>query len=597
MDNINLKKKMICILTIISMTIFSFPVHAQNSFTSKREFRGVWIATVFNTDWPHTKNNAAKQKAEFIHLLEEAKKMRMNAVVVQIRPNSDAFYTSNINPWSIYLTGAQGRNPGYDPLKFMIEESHKRNLEFHAWFNPFRISDTNPDLKVLVPNHPARKNNNWTMKMDKKLYYNPGMPEVRNYVIESIVEVVKNYDIDAVHLDDYFYPYGVTTIPDYNTYLKYRKDSSVTIADWRRNNINSFVRDLSQAIRKTKSYVKFGISPFGIWKNQSSDPTGSKTAGLESYYAIYADSRTWIRNEWIDYVAPQIYWYIGFKIAEYKTLVNWWANEVKGRKVQLYIGQAVYKIGDTKSTSWSNSNEMPNQIAYNRTVQNVKGSIYFGIGNLLKNPLQFTSRLKSSIYRYPTLVPNMTWKDYTPPKSPYSGFVKKNGSYNIIQWKNSGGEDVSYYVVYRFAGNEKINTQSAAKIAAQIKNSGQQQVLYKNWVGNSKIDYTYVVTAVDRLHNESAGMTVRFVTPVLSKKQVKVVKQTSSAITIQVTSVKKGDKVRVYSNTGRLLVVSQPSKGTSLSLSVKKPNQKKRYVYITNQSSGKKESARISLWY
>ena len=363
-----------------------------------REFRGVWIASVVNINWPKTRGVGEdveeKQKQEFIKLLDEVVDMNMNAVIVQIRPTADTFYPSSYEPWSKYLTNKQGVYPGWDPLKFMIEESHKRGLEFHAWFNPYRVTMKKED--TIMDTHPAKLHPEWTFRYDGKLYYNPGVPEAMDYSINSIMEVVKNYDIDGVHMDDYFYPYPVNgkKIPDWGTYLKYGKKFKIA-ADWRRDNVDRFIKKLDLEIKKEKPNVQFGISPFGVWRNYNIDKSGSKTqAGITNYDNLYADTRKWIKKGWIDYIVPQIYWNQGFKVAEYNTLVDWWANEVKGTDVKLYIGHAAYKIG---TKGWENPNELINQVKYNRSVGEVKGSIYFSIDSLINNPI-VKENLKKSVY-------------------------------------------------------------------------------------------------------------------------------------------------------------------------------------------------------
>ncbi|MGH2482560.1 MAG: glycoside hydrolase family 10 protein, partial [Ktedonobacteraceae bacterium] len=330
--------------------------------------------------------------------------MHMNAVNVQIRPTADSFYPSKLFPWSQWLTGVQGQDPGYDPLAFMIQQAHARNIQFHAWFNPYRIS-LGTDLSQLAPNNPAILHPDWVVSYGGKLYFNPGIPAVRQYITAGIMEVVNNYDIDGVHFDDYFYPYPVAgqTFPDQATYQQYGANFS-TIGDWRRDNVNRLVEGLSVAIKQAKPYVQFGISPFGVWRNQSTDPTGSATqAGVQDYDDLYADTRTWIKNNWIDYIVPQIYWNIGFTPAAYDVLVVWWSHEVDSTNVQLYTGMAVYKIG--LPGAWSDPNQMPDQLALNLQYPEVKGAMFFSMKELFANPLGFTDNLSNNIYKYPALPP------------------------------------------------------------------------------------------------------------------------------------------------------------------------------------------------
>nr|WP_232345403.1 family 10 glycosylhydrolase [Paenactinomyces guangxiensis] len=478
----------------------------QEAAPVKRQLRAVWIASVVNIDWPSkivlTKE---QQQTEFINILDKSKAMGMNAVIVQIRPTADAFYRSNINPWSKYLTGKQGQDPGYDPLAFMLEEAHKRNLEFHAWFNPYRVSmDTR--IEDLVPNHPARLHPDWVIPYGGKLYYNPGIPEAKEHIIESVMEVVKNYDIDAVHFDDYFYPYPVSgqEFADEAAYQKYGAALFPDKADWRRHNVNTLVGELSAAIKQEKPYVKFGISPFGIWRNKSTDPTGSETNGLQSYDAVYADTRTWIREGWIDYVTPQIYWNFGYPPAAYEKLVSWWSNEVKGRNTHLYVGQAAYKIDTSTPPEWKNPEEMPNQLKYNLLFPEVKGSIFFSFKDLNRNPLGIKDRLANDLYKYPALVPTMPWLDSQPPKKPKLKAAHRSREGVKIYWRDHNRNDSAYFVVYRFEGNKVLDIGDSKYLLATVRKTNGVFQSFTDKTAEPGKKYTYVITAADRLHNESA---------------------------------------------------------------------------------------------
>ncbi|MDQ0492131.1 family 10 glycosylhydrolase [Paenibacillus brasilensis] len=347
--------------------------------------RGAWISTI-NGDWPSSaaRGSADKQKQEFTKMLDDLQGMGINAVFVQVRASGDALYPSSLVPWSKYLTNTQGKNPGYDPLKFMISESHKRGMEFHAWFNPFRANSTGT-TSGLAANHVANQHPEWIVKNGSQLYINPGIPAAREHVISAIMEVVNGYDIDGVHLDDYFYPYS-GTFDDDATFKAYNANKISNKGDWRRDNVNSFVQELGKTIHASKSKVQFGISPFGVWRNKSQDLTGSDTkAGVTAYDTTFADVRTWINKGWIDYVAPQIYWSIGFPAAGYDKLVAWWSNEVKNSDVKLYIGHSPYKIG-TPEKGWQTAQELIKQLELNENYKQVKGDIYFSAQHLRKNP-------------------------------------------------------------------------------------------------------------------------------------------------------------------------------------------------------------------
>ncbi|GAB6990437.1 family 10 glycosylhydrolase [Paenibacillus pini] len=350
------------------------------------QLRGAWISSVFNLDWPSVKSygKAEQQKQEFVALLDKLQAAGMNAVFVQVRPAGDALYPSSLVPWSKVLTGVQGNDPGYDPLQFMVQEAHQRNMQFHAWFNPFR-ANTDTVTSKLAPNHVAIQHPDWIVKANNQMIINPGIPEARQHIIDVIMEVVNHYGIDGVHLDDYFYPSG-GTFSDDATFAAYNT-KGLSKANWRRDNINQFVQQLGQSIHSSKPSVQFGISPFGVWRNKSTDSTGSDTkAGVTAYDSMYADVRTWIQQRWIDYVAPQIYWSMSFKVAQYDKLVDWWSSEVRGTGVGLYIGHAPYKLG-TSEAGWQSAQEIIDQLNYNATSAEVKGSIFFSAKDLLKNPL------------------------------------------------------------------------------------------------------------------------------------------------------------------------------------------------------------------
>jgi len=352
-----------------------------------QSLRGAWISTVYNLDWPSKSSygQAELQKQEYATMLDELQGMGLNAVFVQVRPSADAIYPSRLVPWSVYLQGKQGSDPGYDPLAYLIEETHRRGMEFHAWFNPFRAT-VDGKTDGLAPNHVAIAHPEWIVDSGGKKYINPGIPEARQHIIDAVMEVVQGYEIDGVHLDDYFYPSG-SVFPDDAAFAAYNPGNIADKGDWRRDNINRFVKDLGAAIDKAKPAVEFGISPFGVWRNMAVDPTGSDTnAGVTAYDDMYADVRTWIRQGWIDYVAPQIYWSLSFKAAQYDKLVDWWANEVRGTNVDLLIGHAPYKLGTTES-GWSTAQEIIIQLKYNADVFEVKGDIFFSAKDLRKNPL------------------------------------------------------------------------------------------------------------------------------------------------------------------------------------------------------------------
>ncbi|MFC3417268.1 glycoside hydrolase family 10 protein [Algoriphagus hitonicola] len=321
-----------------------------------REFRGVWIATVVNIDWPEAGTDSwEKQKRDFVTLLDHYKKMNFNAVIVQVRTAGDAFYPSRHAPWSRYLTGKEGTAPNTieNPLTWMINQAHERGLEFHAWLNPYRAT-FDDKTSLLSQDHDFNLHRDWMLKYGPKYYYNPGLPEVREKFIAVIDELVNNYDLDAVHFDDYFYPYkiGNQIFPDQKTFNQYKKPGQ-TIDDWRRENVNLLIQAVHQTIKKSKPWVQFGISPFGVWRNQDKDPKGSPTrAGQTNYDDLYADPLTWMKNGWIDYLIPQLYWSMDYELASYRKLNDWWSINNFG--THIYIGNGPYKIRDNADKAWDN---------------------------------------------------------------------------------------------------------------------------------------------------------------------------------------------------------------------------------------------------
>lgn len=468
----------------------------------KRELRAAWIATVENIDWPKKDvYDPEQQKQHFVEILDQLKEIGINAVIVQIRPTADSFYPSKYFPWSHWLTGVQGKDPGYDPLAFMVEEVHKRNMEFHAWINPYRVSmDTK--LDSLADNHPAKLNPDWVVSYGGKLWFNPGHPEVQQYIVSAILEVVENYDIDAIHFDDYFYPYPVSGLdfPDEELYQKYGTGFENKAA-WRRNNVDTLIQQLSKRIKEIKPYVKFGISPFGIWRNKSSDPNGSETNGFQSYDSLYADTRKWVLNEWIDYVVPQIYWYFNYSPAAYEKLLDWWLRQVVDKNVHLYVGHGVYRVG-SNDPNWLDPDQIPNQVLYNRNFEDVEGSVFFSAKDLLKNPLGVTDRLKE-LFKYPALVPPMDWLDGSLPTVPVDLTVKPMAQGVELLWQDETPKNTSYYVIYRAEGEERPDINDARNIVTVVRRTETAWQSYVDYDVSKGKTYTYAITAVNRTHQES----------------------------------------------------------------------------------------------
>lgn len=389
-------------LLLLCIAIYFFlDSSAQNG---KPELRAVWIATVSNIDFPAKPTVSSDiQKAEFIRIIDMHKNNGMNAVVVQIRPATDAFYPSPYEPWSQWLTGTQGQPPVpyYDPLKFMIEETHKRGMEFHAWMNPYRAV-FNINGSSIAPSHITNVHPEWFLTYGDKRYFDPGNKDAQKYVTAVVRDVVSRYAIDAVHFDDYFYPYRIAgkEFPDAGSYNQYGRGMNKD--DWRRSNTDSIILMLSKAIKEENKKCQFGISPFGVWRNADKDPAGSNTkAGQTNYDDLYADILLWLRKGWIDYVAPQLYWEIGHPLADYETLINWWNNNTYGKNC--YIGIGIYRAGS--NAAWKDKTQLPRQIDMLRSKPNINGMIFYNSKTFEKNPNGWNDTLRLNYFKNPAAPP------------------------------------------------------------------------------------------------------------------------------------------------------------------------------------------------
>ena len=417
----------------------------------KSEFRAVWIATVDNIDWPNRNvYNAEAQKTALINLLDLHQRNGMNALIVQIRPAADAFYPSPYEPWSQWLTGKQGvpPSPYYDPLEFMITETHKRNMEFHAWINPYRAV-FNIRSSSIAPTHITRLHPDWFLTYGDKRYFDPGNKQVQQYVANIVKDIVTRYSVDAIHFDDYFYPYKIPgkEFPDYAGFVKNGKGMSKS--EWRRSNVDSLIFFVSQTIKKLKPQCKFGISPFGVWRNADKDADGSRTkAGITNYDDLYADVLLWLKKGWIDYVAPQLYWEIGHKLAPYEELVNWWSRHTYGR--HCYIGLGIYRANS--NNAWKNKAQIPSQIKALRNTPNIQGMVFYSSNTFEKNPNGWNDSLRNNYYRTPVLIPPMPWLDTTRPAMPQINTValQAKDSTFLVEGELTSIAPVKRLVVYTF---------------------------------------------------------------------------------------------------------------------------------------------------
>ena len=495
----------IVLFVLISARTLAQAVVATDSLRPlpKREFRGVWIATVSNLDWPqNARGTAESQQRDLVNQLNAHQQAGINAIMFQVRPAADAFYAKSREPWSKYLTGKQGETPDYDPLQFAITEAHKRSMELHAWFNPYRATFDNK-FYALAPDHITRTKPEWFFTYEGIKLFNPGLPEVREYIVQVVLDVVKNYDVDGIHMDDYFYPYPAKgqVINDAEAYAEYGKDFD-NVKDWRRDNVDKLIQMLGDSIHKYKPTMKFGISPFGIWANKSQHPDGSETAGGSSYIENYADTRKWMQEGWIDYINPQLYWHIGYRLAAFEKLLDWWSNNTYNR--HLYIGQAPYRFYEPRSLAYKNPSEIPNQIRLIRANPRAQGSVFFRSLSIANNANHLTDSLRTDFYRYPALPPPMLWLDSVPPNTPQAFTARLERKSAVLRWSAplvaADNEPVYGYVIYRFQVNEKFDLGDPRNILHIQYNT---DTVYQDTSVQPGKTYFYVVTAIDRLKNES----------------------------------------------------------------------------------------------
>ncbi|MBD1937040.1 family 10 glycosylhydrolase [Microcoleus sp. FACHB-68] len=451
-----------------------------------REFRGAWVTTVWSRDWPSQPGlPVEQQKAELIAILDRLKSLNFNAVILQVRPEGDAIYPSQLEPWSYWLTGTQGKapNPYYDPLEFAVEESHKRNLELHAWFNPYRAKGVINDAKTVAP-HISVTHPEYVYKYGNELWMDPGAAVVQDLTYNVVMDVVRRYDIDGVHVDDYFYPYPKLNIPfpDNKTYAAYQAaGGKMSLGDWRRENVNKLVFRLGQGIRAIKSHVKFGISPFGIFR--PGQP--AQIQGLDSYDQLYTDSKKWLVEGWIDYYAPQLYWVIDRPAQSYPVLLKWWLqNNPKGK--HFYVGNTIERID---GTSWP-LQETQRQIEITRSLnsQMALGNIFYSMKVLNENRHGIADKFKQEIYAKPALAPTMPALDSTPPTLPKG--VKRVD--NQIVWNAVANNDIRAWTLYRQNGQ----TWTLVRVMAASRTSTAVE------------PGTYALSAVDRMSNESLGVII-----------------------------------------------------------------------------------------
>lgn len=483
---------------LLCITLFSLISNGIIGQTyQKREFRGAWYPTVVNTTWKNMTTDEIK--ADIIRNLDIFKQLNINAVIFQVRSQADALFVSSLEPWSRFITGVQGKapEPFFDPTQFVTEECHKRGMEMHAWFNPYRVTSNNKE--VLAPDHLYFKHPELFVQYGPQIFFDPGQPGAREHTVKVIADFVKRYDVDAIHFDDYFYPYRLPYLefPDEESFIKYYAKDGFGRYDknnWRRNNVNILIEEISKTIKSIKPWVKFGISPFGVWRNDSVDPNGSESSSLQTNYDdLFADILLWVKNGWIDYNAPQIYKEIGHARANYLPLVKWWSKNSYG--VNLYIGQSISSQIEIKNSNGDLVNQLYRKMALIRGDANIQGNIWWS-GLQFSSQKKLMDSLKASYQRYPALMPIYKNIDTIPPQ-PITGLTYKKG---WLIWKAPVATDemdkAMYYCIYKFGINEEANINDASKLAEIVRDTKYQADQTKG--------VKYVVTTLDRLQNESA---------------------------------------------------------------------------------------------
>jgi uncharacterized lipoprotein YddW (UPF0748 family) len=487
-----LRKNIVLVLIIL----ISINKMFAQEYYPKREFRGAWIATVGNIDWPSSRTASSyEQIADLKNQIEKLHEAGINVVIFQVRSECDAFYKSSIEPWSYWLTGKQGKapEPFYDPLAVAVQEAHSHGMEIHAWFNPYRALRTSNTYKA-DNRHVTKKHPEWILTFGKYKMLNPGIPAVKDYIVSVVAEVVKNYDLDGVHFDDYFYPSNPKiNKQDKSAFYTYGRNFN-NVDDWRRYNISSLIAQVYDTIKAIKPYVKFGISPFGIVQNHYAG-----TRGMDSYSIIYSDPLTWIKNKTVDYIVPQLYWEVGKPAADYAALLKWWAS-VNG-SVQLNIGLFSSKFMDSE---WKDKSEIGRQIRLNRVQQNVSGSVFFSSRTITRNLNGLADTLKNNLFRYPALVPLVTDNHSSVPNPPANLKADTYGQDIMLSWDvpeiTAKGDSVVRYIVYRFNKSEQPDLNKPSSIYLITE---KNYAVIKKDEFYSDSGYKFIVTSLNRLQNES----------------------------------------------------------------------------------------------
>ena len=477
-----------------------FPFYAQNP---KREFRGAWLHVIGQSQWMN--KSVAQQKKYIEEQLDLLQQAGCNAVIFQVRPTADALYKSEIEPWSYWLTGKRGKAPSplWDPMEYAIEEAHKRGMEFHAWLNPYRV--TSNAKEVLPADHMVNKEPERFVKFNGQIFFDPAYPENRDHICKVVKDIVQRYDVDGIHIDDYFYPYpanGKKFDADEKSYSKFGNGKEKN--EWRRNNVDLLIKQLHSTIKDEKEWVRFGVSPFGIWRNKKNDPRGSESSGLQNYDDLYADVLLWAKNGWIDYLVPQLYWTLDMKAAPSRHLAQWWNDNANG--VDVYIGQDVQRTMTNADPGNNDSTELDTKVKLSRKLPNVKGNVWWHGYWVTENLKGVADSLSLKYQSTIALPPQYGKKNEGPKKVENLKLVKEKGQV-FLKWDNHKEDNIERttdaikFVVYQFFPGEEIDIEDAETIIALTPLN--TVLIEDNTAGPSGEGSTFIVTALDRLNRES----------------------------------------------------------------------------------------------
>ena len=493
-----MKKALYIFLLLVLFCSFASARQVKSAEHPKREFRGAWIQAV---NGQFTGMSEEQMKGYLTDMLDNLQKVNVNAVMFQVRVEGDALYPSPYEPWSRYLTGEQGCSPGWDPLAFMVKECHSRNMELHAWINPYRARTKTTKLVALE--HPSMKNPDKFIEYEGLLYFNPALQYNRDHICRIVRDILTRYDVDGLHIDDYFYPYPVKGV-EFPDDKWFEMSGCADRGDWRRENVNHLIYQLHRTVREVKPWVKFGVSPFGIYRNEKSWEYGSKTNGMQCYDELNADVLFWVEQGWVDYCIPQVYWEIGHKAANYEELVGWWAKHVVDRP--LYIGQDVVRTVNAKDSTAVCGHQQQRKYELQRAESNISGSCFWDAASAANNLGGYRDFLADGYYRYPALMPQAPFIDAKSPAKVKGVSTVEDEDGTMLLWivDEKRCKDVMNaphrFVVYCFADGENVNLKNPAHIMAITEKR------YFRVPQEMKGEYVFVVTALDRLQNESKGV-------------------------------------------------------------------------------------------